>query len=255
MRRWITERLRDGEQLIGCFVQTPTSAMCEVLGACGFDVLVPDAEHAPLSAADVQAIVAGADLAGLPALVRLSDDSTSSIQHALDAGAAGIIVPRVDSAEQAAAVVAAATYPPRGVRGAGPGRASLYGLDRVASIEEASTHTLIAVQVESAAAVACIDETLAVPGLSMVFVGPNDLSHSLGRPPEDELRHVIDDVIAHAHAHGVLTGILAPTPELVGRYVGAGVSLLLTGSDLAMLASGARGVLGALPTSRSTGSP
>jgi 4-hydroxy-2-oxoheptanedioate aldolase len=248
MRRWITERLRAGEQLIGCFVQTPTLATCEVLGASGFDVLVADAEHAPLAASEVQTIVAGADLAGLPALVRLSDDSTTSIQYALDGGAAGVIVPRIDSAEQAAAVVAAATYPPRGVRGAGPGRASLYGLDRVASIEEAGTHTLIAVQVESAAAVASLDATLAVPGIGMLFVGPNDLSHSLGRPPEDELRRVIDDVIARTHARGVLTGILAPTPALVERYVSAGVSLLLTGSDLAMLAGGARAVLGALPT-------
>jgi 4-hydroxy-2-oxoheptanedioate aldolase len=247
MRRWITGRLRDGEQLVGCFVQTPTLAACEVLGACGFDLLVADAEHAPLAAADVQTIVAGADLAGLPALVRLSDDSQTSIQYALDAGAAGVIVPRIDSSAQAAAVVAAASYPPAGRRGAGPGRGALYGLDRASSIEEARAHTLIAVQVESAAAVEDIDAILAVPGLSMVFVGPNDLSHSLGRPAEDELRRVIDDVLARAHRHGVLTGILAPTPELVGRYFAAGVSLVLTGTDLLMLASGARAVTAALP--------
>ena len=105
MRRWISGRLRGGEFLLGCFVATPQLSTCEVLGACGFDVLVADAEHAPLGPADVRTIVAGADLAGLPALVRLSDDSAASIQYALDAGAAGVIVPRVNTAAQAAAVV------------------------------------------------------------------------------------------------------------------------------------------------------
>jgi 4-hydroxy-2-oxoheptanedioate aldolase len=178
--------------------------------------------------------------------VRLSDDSATSIQYALDAGAAGVIVPRVHTAEQAAAVVAAASYPPKGVRGAGPGRASLYGLDRVAGMQEALEQTLVAVQIESAEAVENLDAILAVDSLDMVFVGPNDLSHSLGRPAEDELRRVIDDVLVRAQAAGVLTGILASTPELVDRYRRAGVSLILTGSDLALLAAGARSLLEAL---------
>jgi 4-hydroxy-2-oxoheptanedioate aldolase len=218
-----------------------------VLAASGFDVLVADVEHAPLSPADVLTIVAGADLGGLPALVRLSDDSATSIQYALDAGAAGVIVPRVHTAAQTAAIVAAASYPPIGTRGAGPGRAALYGLDRAAAMAEALEQTLIAVQVESAAAVANLDEILAVEHLDMVFVGPNDLSHSLGRPAEDELRRVIDDVIARAHAAGVRTGILAATPELVDRYRRAGVSLILTGTDLVLLAAGARALIAALP--------
>jgi 4-hydroxy-2-oxoheptanedioate aldolase len=246
MRRWVTGRLRSGEFLVGCFVQTPQMATCEVLGACGFDVLVADAEHAPLAPADARTIIAGADLAGLPALVRLSDDSTASVQYALDAGAAGVIVPRVNTREQAEAIVAAALYPPRGTRGAGPGRASLYGLDRDASIAEALEQTLVCVQIESAAAVEQLDGILGVEGVSMVFIGPNDLSHSLGRPSEDELHRVIDDVLERAHARGVLTGILAPTPELVDRYRRAGVSLVLTGSELAILAKGARSVIDAL---------
>jgi 4-hydroxy-2-oxoheptanedioate aldolase len=247
VRRWIGERIAGGASLIGCFVSSGQLSICEVLAASGFDVLVADAEHSPLSPSDVQTIIAGADLGGLPALVRLSDDSATSIQYALDSGAAGIIVPRVHTGEQTAAIVSAASYPPVGVRGAGPSRAALYGLDRAAAMQEALDQTLIAVQIESAAAVANLDEILAVRHLDMVFVGPNDLSHSLGRPPEQELLRVIDDVIARAHAAGVRTGILAPTPELVDRYRRAGVSLLLTGTDLVMLAAGARAVIGALP--------
>jgi 4-hydroxy-2-oxoheptanedioate aldolase len=243
MRRWIGA---GGAPLIGCFVTGGQLSTCEVLAASGFDVLVADVEHAPLSPADVLTIIAGADLGGLPALVRLSDDSATSIQNALDSGAAGVIVPRVHTGAQTAAIVAAASYPPIGARGAGPGRAALYGLDRAAAMAEALEHTLIAVQIESAAAVANLDKILAVEHLDMVFVGPNDLSHSLGRPTEGELLRLIDDVIARAHAAGVRTGILAPTPELVDRYRRAGVSLLLTGTDLVMLAAGARSLLGAL---------
>jgi 4-hydroxy-2-oxoheptanedioate aldolase len=243
MRRWIKERVGRGEALIACFVSNPQVATCEVLAACGFDVLVADAEHFPLGPADVQSIIAGADLAGLPALVRLSDDSPTSIQYALDAGAAGVIVPRVHCARQAAAAVAAASYPPKGRRGAGPGRASLYGLDRVTGMQEALEHTLVAVQIESADAVGDLAGILAVEHLDMVFVGPNDLSLSLGSPREDELRQVIDHVLERAHAAGVRTGILAPTSELVERYRRAGVSLMITGADLAMLAAGARAVI------------
>lgn len=250
---WIAERLRSGEVLVGCFVSTPTIATCEVLGASGFDVLVADAEHAPLAPADLQLIVAGAALAGLPALVRLSDDGAASIQHALDGGAVGVIVPRVSTGAQAAAIVSAARYPPQGARGAGPGRASLYGLERERSLGDALAHTLVSLQIESAEAIRNLDEILAIDGVDLLFIGPNDLSHSLGRPPENELRRVIDDVIDRAHARSLLTGILAPTPELADRYLQAGVSLLLTGSDLAMLAAGARTVTGALPSSARRG--
>lgn len=253
MRRWISERLATGETLIGSFVSNPQLATCEVLAAAGYDLLVADAEHFPLSPADVQAIIAGADLGGVPALVRLSDDSATSIQYALDAGAAGVIIPRVHTAEQAAAAVAASWYPPKGVRGAGPGRASLYGLDRVTGMQEALDRTLVAVQIESAEAVENLASILAVEHLGMVFVGPNDLSHSLGRPPEADLRRLIDQVLARAQAAGVRTGILAATPELVDRYRRAGVSLILTGSDLALLAAGAHSLMEALARYQSIG--
>ena len=231
MRRWVVEQMLSGETMIGTFVQTPSASVCEVLCACGYDVLVPDAEHAPLSPADIQALVAAADTAGAPALVRIAGHEGSQIQYALDAGAAGIIVPRVNTAEEARAVVSRATYPPHGERGSGPGRAALFGLDRSAAVDEARANTLI---------VKNVDAILDVPGFGMAFVGPNDLSLSLGSPPEEELRAIIDDVLGRARARNLLTGILASTPDLVAHYRTAGVSLILTGTDLGLLAKGAK---------------
>jgi 4-hydroxy-2-oxoheptanedioate aldolase len=252
-RRFIRARLQAGECLVGCFVQVPALPVSEVLARCGFDVLIADAEHAPLSPADIATVMAAAHGAGIAGLVRVASADPSAVQYALDAGAAGVIVPRVDTANQAAEIAAITRYPPQGRRGTGPGRASVYGMDRAAGVEEALDGTLVAIQIESAAAVTNLDEILAVDGVDMAFVGPNDLSHSLGRPPEEELRAVIDDVLSRATARSWLTGILAPTSELAARYRAAGVTLLVTGTDLGMLASGAHAARAAANGTKSAG--
>jgi 4-hydroxy-2-oxoheptanedioate aldolase len=236
-------RLRSGAPLLATFVETPHRAVAQVLGAVGFDVLIPDGEHAAFSPRDIEELIVGADLAGVPALVRVPSTAPSTIAHALDSGAAGVLVPLVNTAEAAQAAALAARYPPEGLRGAGPGRASLYGLEREASIANARAETVVAVQIETGTAVENLDAILTVEGIDLIFVGPNDLSHSLGRPPDEELRTVIDDVLQRAAAAGRLTGILAPTAELAARYREAGCALLVTGTDLGCLAAGARGFL------------
>ena len=241
-RLYIRDRLRAGECLVGCFVQTPSLAVAEVLATSGFDLLVPDAEHAPLTPLDIQTIIAGAHLHGIPALVRVAGAEQSAIQYALDAGAAGVIVPYIETAEQAQAVCDLARYAPQGRRGSGPGRASLYGLDRIDGVHDAAAHTLVSVQIESKRGVENLASILAVDGIDMVFVGPNDLSLSLGNPDAAELQAVIEGVLSTAHAQGVMTGILAPTGELAKTYREMGVHLLLTGTDLGMLATQARTV-------------
>jgi len=240
---FLRQRLRAGETLLAAFVQTPTIAVCEVLAAVGLDVLIAEAEHAPLAARDVATIVAGAALAGRPALVRVSGNDATAIQQALDAGAEGVIVPRVESATEAAEAVALARYPPEGRRGNGPGRAALYGLEGPRNLGTARQRTLVAVQVESAAAVDRLDEILAVPGLDLAFVGPNDLALSLGSPPAGEVEAIIDDVLARALRAGLATGILAAAAPAIARYRAAGTGLIAVGTDLTLLARGARALL------------
>jgi 4-hydroxy-2-oxoheptanedioate aldolase len=240
MTHTLRTRLHSDAPLIASFVETPHRAVAQVLGAIGYDVLIPDGEHAAFSPRDIEEVIVGGDLAGVPSLVRVPSAAPSTIGHALDSGAAGVLVPLVDTAEAAHTAAQLSRYPPDGRRGAGPGRATLYGLRREEAIANAREETVVAIQIETRAAVENLDEILAVDGVDLVFVGPNDLSHSLGRPPEDELRAVIDEVLAKARAAGRLTGILAPTPELCARYTEAGCALLVTGTDLGALAAGGK---------------
>ena len=195
-----------------------------MLAASGVELLIADGEHAPLSPADIEEIVVGGDLAGVPVFARVPF-SAAAVQHALDSGAAGVLIPLVETAAEAAAAVAAARFPPRGRRGGGPGRAALYGLDRAGALAREVT---VAIQIETVAAVEALDEILAVEGVDMVFVGPNDLALSYGRPVDAE----IADVLARARAAGRDTGTLA-------AYADADTSLVVVGTDLGLLAAGA----------------
>jgi len=172
--------------------------------------------------------------------VRVPSSAPSTIGHALDSGAAGVLVPLVNTAEAAHTAAQLSRYPPEGRRGAGPGRATIYGLQREEAIANARAETVVAIQIETVTAVENLDEILLVEGVDLVFVGPNDLSHSLGRPPDDELRAVIDEVLRKTQSAGRLTGILAPTAALAARYRDAGCALLVTGTDLGALAAGGR---------------
>jgi 4-hydroxy-2-oxoheptanedioate aldolase len=240
MSHTLRTRLRSGAPLIASFVETPHRAVSQVMATIGYDVLIPDGEHAAFSARDIEEVIVGADLAGVPSLVRVPSTAPSTIGHALDSGAAGVLVPLVNTAEAAHTAAQLSRYPPEGRRGAGPGRATIYGLHREEAIANAREETVVAIQIETREAVENLDEILTVHGVDLVFVGPNDLSHSLGRPPEPELRAVIDEVLAKARQAGRMTGILAPTPELCARYREAGCALLVTGTDLGALAAGAR---------------
>jgi 4-hydroxy-2-oxoheptanedioate aldolase len=186
MRRAFAARVRAGQQLAGLVVKMPAAALLETAAHCGFDFAVVDTEHGP---ADVEALehhLRAADGAGLPVLVRVASGTREQILHALDAGAAGIVVPQVNDAEQAERAVRAAHYPPRGTRGfATSTRAGCHGSIGVAEhVENAAAGTVLVVQVEHAAALPHVARIAALDGVDAVFLGPADLSMSLGHPGE-----------------------------------------------------------------------
>jgi 4-hydroxy-2-oxoheptanedioate aldolase len=240
-------RLESGEQLVGTFIQTPSPVIAEVLCAAGPDFVCVEGEHSGLGRETTQALVATIELTGLPAIVRVAANAPVEIAAALDAGASGVIVPRVDSADEAEAAAAAARFPPAGNRGVGPGRASGYGRTVGALLAHANAEVALGVQVESALAVERAAEIVSVDGVDFVFVGPGDLSLSMGAPGGgDEVEAAIASVLAIAREVGKPCGIWAPTVAVGARRLAAGFGMLLFASDLSLLSDAAAGALAEL---------
>jgi len=238
----VRARLAAGRPLVGPFLPLPHPTAAEVMAGLGFDYLCVEGEHSGLGTGTVQTLVASAVLAGSEVLVRVAAPEQQPIAAALDAGASGVIVPRVGSAAVAQAVVAAARYPPLGERGLGPGRATGYGVWTADYVARANEHVLVAVQIETRAGVERLDEILAVDGVDVIFVGPGDLGLSLGIAgglDGLELREVIEGIVVRAHAAGRAAGMFGVTPETVAYWAKRGVELLLFGSDVGFLLAGA----------------
>ncbi len=240
-------RLLAGDKLYGTMVTLQSPELVETLCYLGFDWLFIETEHAPLLPLAVQDIVRAAGTT--PCLVRLSRSDEISIKRALDAGAAGIIVPQVNSAAHARLIVSFAKYAPMGSRGIGLSRASMHGLNFANYLREANQATSIIVQAEHVDAVENIEEICAVEGIDAVLVGPYDLSASLnktGQLDHPDVRKAINHVRDVCLARGMRLGFFGATPELVTPRAEQGFNLLCSGADVAVFAAAARELLSSL---------
>jgi 4-hydroxy-2-oxoheptanedioate aldolase len=242
------QRLRDRELLIGTFAATGSPLVANLLAVAGFDWLLLDLEHGAGDEGLLQSQMFAAESDGAPAVVRTETFERIRIGRVLDLGARGVMFPRVDTAAQAADAVAHLHYPPDGDRGvAGANRARRYGL-RTDPFAEANGEIAGIVQIESAQAVAEVEAIAAVPGVDALFIGPNDLSHSLGVPGDLQapvFRDAVTRVLAASRAHGPAAGILAATPELCRSFIAEGFTLLALGNDVTLLAAAVRDALAA----------
>jgi 4-hydroxy-2-oxoheptanedioate aldolase len=253
-RAGVRERLTAGEQLVGVFMQLRDPAAYEWVGRLGFDVLCVEAEHSSITVETMQTVTAFGELTPSATIARITGNDALAISGALDAGVQGIIVPRVASAAEAAAAVAAMRYPPRGQRGLGPSRATGYGADIPAYLARANDDLLLAIQIETREAVEQLDDLLAVEGVDLFFVGPGDLACSLGVPfGGSEVRAAVTDVLERARAAGRLTGVWSGSPADAAAWRAAGVGLVILGSDLMWLASGVRACLDELEAASPVG--
>src|SRR5512136_769867 len=221
------QRLKNHGTLIGTIVSFASPEVAEVLSAAGFDWLFLDAEHNPLDALAIQRIVIGAG--STPCLVRLARGDEVSIKKALDVGAAGIIAPLINSAEQAAQVVRWAKYAPLGTRGVGVGRAHGYGFAFQEYVSRANDEIAVVVQAEHIDAVNNMEAIVQVPGIDAVLVGPYDLSASLGRLGEVQHPAVvaaIERVTQVCRAAHMPLGIFGMTLEAVKPYIERGYTLV-----------------------------
>jgi 4-hydroxy-2-oxoheptanedioate aldolase len=180
----LKERLRSGEPLLGCFVMLPAPAIIEMAAYAGFDFVVIDAEHGASHVESIEHQLRAADAAGISAVVRTVGMTPGEILRVLDAGAEGIVVPHVKTVEDVKAIVSASHYPPHGIRGlATTARAGRHGFITVAEhLARASARTLVIPQIEDAAALENVPAIASVEGVDALFIGPADLSISLGHP-------------------------------------------------------------------------
>ena len=230
----LPELLRGQRALLGMFVGIPSPSLVEMCGHAGVDFVIVDNEHGPAGIESTEHMLRAARASGIIPVVRTLE---SDILRVLDIGASAIQVPQVNSAEQARRIVAAAKYPPLGMRGAAfSTRAAGYGFfGGEQHVADSNTGTAVIVMTETRTALDHLDEILSVPGIDAVFFGPNDLSFSLGHPGQmthPDVVAAIEHGIARALAHGVAPGVLALTPEDFQRWRKAGaryIPMVLSG--------------------------
>jgi 2-dehydro-3-deoxyglucarate aldolase/4-hydroxy-2-oxoheptanedioate aldolase len=239
------ERLRAGERLVGTIVTLPAPSVSELLSQSGLDWLWIDTEHAPIDGAAAQMLL---QAARIPCVVRTADGSEPTLKKALDMGADGVIVPLVNTAEQARAIVACCKYPPTGRRAVGLVRAQDYGFNLEETVRTANERTSVIVQIEHIEGVRNIDAICAVPGIDAVFVGPFDLSGSMGltgQVTHPEVQQAIARVRAAAQKAGRRLGIYGHTPDRALPFLEQGYTLIAVGMDTSLLGAAAREVAAA----------
>lgn len=233
---------------VGTLVGVPSPQQVEMVSSLGFDFLFLDLEHGLIAAHDLSIYCMASQI---PVMARLSEPSERSINTACDAGVAAIVLPHVASAALAQEAVDCATYPPSGRRSVGLGRNSLLGVELAEALASAKGPSVIA-QIEDAVAVDVIEEIVAVDGLVSVFIGPFDLSASLGVLGDTDsstFTEAVRRVTAAASGAAMPVGIFAPTPAAWVDAQGLGVDYAVLRSDSLFLADGARAALNAVKES------
>ncbi|RME35273.1 MAG: 2,4-dihydroxyhept-2-ene-1,7-dioic acid aldolase [Gammaproteobacteria bacterium] len=240
-------RLLAGERLVGTLLTLPDPAVPELMRHLGYDWLFIDCEHGPFEAQQAQAMLQGAH--PLPCLVRVPSSDPVWLKKMLDIGPAGVIVPQVNSPQQAAAVVAACRYPPRGERGIGVGRAHGFGPGFQDYLRNANEAVSVVVQAEHIEAVRNIEAIADVPGIDCILVGPNDLAASMGRIGEldhPDVKAAIARVRDCCRARGIPLGCFGVTREAIREFIDQGFCLITVGVDVLYLGQAAGEMLAAV---------
>lgn len=240
MTKKLKEAMADGGAVNGCWINLFSPLVAEIVAQAGYDAVLIDLEHGPGSVLDAISIMQAVQGQDCGALLRVPANDPVWLKRVLDAGVDGVMVPSVNNAQDAAAAVAACRYPPKGTRGmaATVVRASRFGLDWQDYTARAAEELLIMCQVESAQAVENVSAIADVEGVDMLFIGPFDLSASLGflgQPDHETVMTAISKVEAAAKAAGRLLGGI-PTPGRSAQALyDAGYNLVLADADVLLL--------------------
>jgi len=234
----LKSRWAAGRQTVNGWCSIPSAVTAEAVGAAGFDTVTVDLQHGLIDYQTALAMFQALDRHGKPLLARVPWNDPGIVMKVLDAGVWGVICPMVNTRVQAEAFAAACRYPPRGIRSFGPTRAALrFGGDYAARADDFVTTIAM---IETREAVDNLDAILAVPELDAVYIGPSDLSLSLGCPPTlnpeaPEVLNTIARIRAAAQAAGKAAGIHCGSPERVRRMLGEGFDFASVATDSGLL--------------------
>jgi len=243
----VKEKLKRGEPVLGGWLSLPSVPSARIMARLGFDWLVVDMEHSaqnPVLMADMVATIA--DAGTCAPIVRVPANSVEWFKWALDAGAWGVIVPMVNTREEAQRAVSYAKYPPLGTRSIG-GAFGPYGFgitDWPSYARTANDEIIVTIQIESAQALQNLDDILSVPGLDVAFVGPNDLHAQLGLTPssegaEPEFVDALERIKAAARQYHVALGIFSGNGEAAAERVRQGFQMISVTTDISSMIAAA----------------
>ena len=235
-------RLRSDRFLLGTWVTLLDPVAAELLAGSGFDFLVADGEHGPVGTDHLMAILIATRAAGVPVLARVGANEPVRIMHALDVGASGVVVPQIRSVADAERAVAWCRYPPLGLRGIAPRRASEYGRHTADYLAVANDLVTCCIQIETREALDDLDAILSVPGVDTLLIGPNDLSAALGHTgnlAHPEVEEAIARVLERAIAHRIPAGIWTPSTTVTKARRAQGFRFTTVGADYGFMLAAA----------------
>lgn len=252
MKNALREKLARGEKALGTFVISGSTDVVECLGCTGLDFVILDNEHGCIEPETTARLVLAAERRNITPLARVREISRPAILKLLDVGAQGLIIPNVHSADEVRTIVRFAKYAPLGQRGFAPSRKDGWGTDSLGSVEETMAHfnreTMVMPQCETAGALADIENIVAVPGVDGIFVGPFDLSISMGLPGQfDDPRFVaaLERILAACRQAGKPTMIFAGDGAVAAHRFAQGFDSVAMSQDIALLISGVKAEMAA----------
>ena len=249
---------KEGGAAINGWLAIPNGFSAETMAHQGWDSLTIDLQHGVVDYQAMVGMLQAISTTDTVPVVRVPWLEPGILMKALDAGAYGVICPMVNSREDAERLVAWTHYAPRGMRSFGPVRAQLYGGADYS--KEANDTIVVFAMIETAAALDRIDDILSVPGLDAIYIGPSDLSLSLGCTPvlddiEPRAQAAVEHILARAKAHDVIAGIHNGTPETALKRIAMGFRYVTVSSDARMMAAGSHQVLAKMRTTPPPAAP
>lgn len=241
----IKQRLSNGEYLFGPFIRTTDPAITEIIGYAGFDYVILDTEHGPMNIHQAENLVRSAKLSGAAPMIRVRENSETMITRALDTGAAGVQVPQINTVQSAKEAIKASKFYPEGYRGVCrfTRNAEYSNIPREEYFTNSNNNTLVILQIEGMGGVKNIDQIIEEQGIDVLFIGPYDMSQSLGltgQVTHPKVLSVIEEITKKARDKGIAVGCFADKKETILLHKSLGIQYLCSFIDTGLFYEAAK---------------